>query len=76
MLVKALTFIAWVLLVATIAAPTIRDTPNDVEIEHRTLDEIYQAALKESRTLAVAWGGDSKFLPPLLFFLLLFISHV
>jgi len=33
---------------------------NAVEIEHRTLDELYQAALKESRTLTVAWGGDSK----------------
>ena len=28
------------------------------QIEHRSLDEIYHAALKESRTLKVAWGGD------------------
>lgn len=31
-------------------------------IETRTLDEIYKAALQESGTLRVAWGGDSE--PP------------
>jgi len=29
-------------------------------IETRTIDEIYEAALKENGTLHVAWGGDSK----------------
>ena len=77
MVVKTILFIAWALLVAgiaTLAAPTISDTRNDVEIEHRTLDEIYEAALKESGTLTVAWGGDSKF-SRLCFPHLLSISH-
>ena len=34
-----------------------------VDIEHRTLDEIYAAALKESRNLTVAWGGDRELFP-------------
>jgi len=29
-------------------------------IENRTLDQIYQAALKESRPLTVAWGADRE----------------
>jgi len=37
------------------ASPT-----RQVDIEHRTLDEIYKAALKESGILTVAWGGDRK----------------
>jgi hypothetical protein len=65
MLVDTLIFVSLALLALTTptpASPTLRSTPNDtpVEIEHRTLDDIYQAALKESRTLTVAWGGDSK----------------
>ena len=31
-----------------------------VTIENRTLDQIYQAALKESRPLTVAWGADRE----------------
>lgn len=33
---------------------------NYVEVENRTLDEIYQAALKEGGTLTVWHGGDEK----------------
>ena len=29
-----------------------------VAVESRSLDQIYQAALKEPKTLTVAWGGD------------------
>jgi len=36
---------------------------SQVNIESRTLDEIYEAALQESGTLRVAWGGDSMSLP-------------
>ncbi len=32
---------------------------SQVNIETRTLDEIYEAALREPGTLRVAWGGDS-----------------
>jgi len=37
-------------------------------VEQRTLDEIYQAALKEPGTLKVAWGGDSTLNSPRFFF--------
>lgn len=29
-----------------------------VEIEHRSMDELYKAAMKETGTLTVSWGGD------------------
>jgi hypothetical protein len=37
----------------------------NVEIDHRSLDEIYEAAQKESGPLIVASGGDSMFAPHL-----------
>ncbi|KAF8901010.1 hypothetical protein CPB84DRAFT_1846992 [Gymnopilus junonius] len=30
----------------------------DVPVENRSINEIYEAALKENKTLRVAWGGD------------------
>jgi hypothetical protein len=66
MLIDSLTALAFFLLAFTnpayvSPAPTTdNNADRPVQIEHRTLDEIYEAALKESRTLTVAWGGDSK----------------
>ncbi|KJA17848.1 hypothetical protein HYPSUDRAFT_57461 [Hypholoma sublateritium FD-334 SS-4] len=34
--------------------------PKSVAVEGRSLDQIYQAALKEPKTLTIAWGGDVK----------------
>jgi hypothetical protein len=31
-----------------------------VDVEHRSLQQIYEAALKEKGTLQVAWGGDGE----------------
>jgi hypothetical protein len=31
-----------------------------IGIESRSLDAIYQAALKEKGTLKISWGGDGK----------------
>ena len=38
-----------------------------IGIESRSLDGIYQAALKEKGTLRISWGGDGK---PVVFWLL------
>lgn len=35
--------------------------PTSVAVEGRSLDQIYLAALKEPKTLTVAWGGDGTF---------------
>lgn len=39
------------------AAPRTHKS-GSVDVEHRTIDEIYKAAMKEQGTLRVSWGGD------------------
>ncbi|KJA17847.1 hypothetical protein HYPSUDRAFT_218565 [Hypholoma sublateritium FD-334 SS-4] len=39
------------------AAPQTHNS-GSVEVEHRSMDELYKAAMKENGTLRVSWGGD------------------
>jgi len=52
------TLIAYTFL--TLGGIAFASSRQQVTIENRTLDQIYQAALKESQPLTVAWGADRE----------------
>ncbi|KAF9528857.1 hypothetical protein CPB83DRAFT_813428 [Crepidotus variabilis] len=54
------TLLAYFILTVSHLAGAIPTTHDHVKIETRTIDEIYQDALKEEGVLRVAWGGDIK----------------
>lgn len=59
-MVRAIILAGYYLLALVTSGFCLSSGHEPIDIESRSLDAIYQAALKETGTLKISWGGDSK----------------